>query len=433
LIQSIFTLKPERKIAVVGLGYVGLPVALAFARAGFSVSGFDIDGARIAELIAGFDRTGEIGDGQSIQSIALSSDLVALNQSDFFILAVPTHVDEANRPDMSALLQASVHVGGALKNGDIVVYESTVYPGAIEDDCIPVLERESGLRVGQDFKVGYSPERINPGDRQHRFDNIVKVVAAQDSDTLDLIADVYGRAISADIYKAPSIRVAEAAKVIENAQRDLNVAFVNELSLIFKTMGIDTGDVLATARTKWNFLPFTPGLVGGHCIGVAPYFLAHRAERAGYHPEIILAGRRINDGMSRHIARECIRGLSRRSRTTNVVTVLGITYKENVPDIRNSKVVELLEELQAFGLTVQVTDPIVSAGDVSKHCRIPLLDRDRLRPADIVILAVPHKTYVDQGWDLVRTLLSDGRGLVLDLHMVLDRAKTPDGVDLWRP
>jgi len=426
-------LKPERNIAVVGLGYVGLPVALAFARAGFSVVGFDIDEARIAELASGFDRTAEIGDSRSIQSITLTSDIAALKESDFFILAVPTHVDEAKKPDMSDLLQASVDVGRALKVGDIVVYESTVYPGAIEEECIPALEQASGLRAGAGFRVGYSPERINPGDEQHRFENIVKVVSAQDPDTLDLVADIYGRAISADIYKAPSIRVAEAAKVIENAQRDLNVAFVNELSLIFNTMGIDTGDVLATAGTKWNFLPFTPGLVGGHCIGVAPYFLAHRAERAGYHPEIILAGRRINDGMSRHIARECIRGLSRGDRNANVVTVLGATYKENVPDIRNSKVVDLVEELQAFGLTVQVTDPMASAAHVPNQHRIPLLGKDRLQLADAVILAVAHTSYVEQGWELVRSLLSDGRGLVLDLHMVLDRAQTPEGVDLWRP
>ncbi len=426
-------MKPERNIAVVGLGYVGLPVALAFARAGFSVVGFDIDEARIAELASGFDRTAEIGDSRSIQSITLTSDIAALKESDFFILAVPTHVDEAKKPDMSDLLQASVDVGRALKVGDIVVYESTVYPGAIEEECIPALEQASGLRAGAGFRVGYSPERINPGDEQHRFENIVKVVSAQDPDTLDLVADIYGRAISADIYKAPSIRVAEAAKVIENAQRDLNVAFVNELSLIFNTMGIDTGDVLATAGTKWNFLPFTPGLVGGHCIGVAPYFLAHRAERAGYHPEIILAGRRINDGMSRHIARECIRGLSRRDRNANVVTVLGATYKENVPDIRNSKVVDLVEELQAFGLTVQVTDPMASAAHVPNQHRIPLLGKDRLQLADAVILAVAHTSYVEQGWELVRSLLSDGRGLVLDLHMVLDRAQTPEGVDLWRP
>lgn len=426
-------MKPERKIAVVGLGYVGLPVALAFARAGFSVVGFDVDETRIAELASGFDRTAEIGDSRAIQSIKLTSNVAALTESDFFILAVPTRVDEAKKPDMSDLLQASADVGRALKVGDIVVYESTVYPGAIEEECIPALEQASGLRAGAGFGVGYSPERINPGDQQHRFENIVKVVSAQDPDTLDLVADIYGRAISADIYKAPSIRVAEAAKVIENAQRDLNVAFVNELSLIFSTMGIDTGDVLATAGTKWNFLPFTPGLVGGHCIGVAPYFLAHRAERAGYHPEIILAGRRINDGMSRHIARECIRGLFRRDRNANVVTVLGATYKENVPDIRNSKVLHLVEELQAFGLTVQVTDPMASEAHVPNQCRIPLLGKDRLQPADAVILAVAHTSYVEQGWELIRSLLSNERGLVLDLHMVLDRAQTPEGVDLWRP
>src|SRR6185437_636658 len=298
----------ERKIAVIGLGYVGLPVAVAFARSGVSVVGFDIDRNRIAELKAGHDRTREVDEMElGRPALAFESDPARLKPADFFIVTVPTPIDQANRPDLRALLSESETVGSVLKRGDIVVYESTVYPGAIEEDCAPVLERASKLVCGRDFTLGYSPERINPGDKAHRFESIKKVVSGQDERTLDIVADVYGSVVKAGIHRAPSIRVAEAAKVIENTQRDLNIAFMNELSLIFQRMGIDTGDVLAAAATKWNFQNFQPGLVGGHCIGVDPYYLTHRAERAGYRPEIILAGRRINDDMGAHIARECLR------------------------------------------------------------------------------------------------------------------------------
>ena len=336
-----------RKIAVIGLGYVGLPVAVAFARSGTPVIGFDIDADRIAELQKGQDRTREV-DASDLRhpSLLYTCDPRQLAHADFFIVTVPTPIDDARRPDLRAMLRASETVGRVLKAGDIVVYESTVYPGATEEDCVPVLEKHSGLRAGRDFSIGYSPERINPGDREHRFETIKKVVAGQDAETLEIVADVYGSVVRAGIHKAPSIKVAEAAKVIENTQRDLNIAFMNELSAICHALDIDTSDVLAAAQTKWNFLGFTPGLVGGHCIGIDPYYLTHRAEKAGYHPQVILAGRRINDGVGHRIAQECIRLLMKNEIRPACITVLGLAFKENVPDIRNSKVVDIVRELQ---------------------------------------------------------------------------------------
>src|ERR1700761_6093204 len=415
-----------RKIAVVGLGYVGLPVAAAFARGGAPVVGFDIDAARIAELKAGQDRTREVAAADfQHPSLNLTSDPEAFRGSDFFVVTVPTPIDDARRPDLGAMLQASRIVGASLKRGDIVVYESTVYPGAVEEECLPVLERESGLKAGADFNVGYSPERINPGDKKHRFETISKVVSAQDPATLDVVARVYGAVVAAGIHRAPSIRVAEAAKVIENTQRDLNIAFMNELSLIFRALDIDTGDVLAAASTKWNFLPFRPGLVGGHCIGVDPYYLTYRAEKAGHHPEVILAGRRINDHMGRRVARECVRCLLRRKDEGNLVTILGITFKENVPDIRNSRVIDIVSELQSFGVTVQIADPLADAASVAEEYGVSLSDIDTLKPATAVILAVAHDDYVSGGWPLVQRLLDGGTGLVLDVTMKLDRASMP--------
>jgi len=423
----------RRKIAVIGLGYVGLPVAAAFARCGLPVVGFDIDRDRIAELAAGHDRTREVEDDDlRAPSLLLSSDVDALAGSDFFIVTVPTPIDEARRPDLGAMFAASRTVGGALKKGDIVVYESTVYPGAVEEECVPVLEAVSGLRAGSDFTVGYSPERINPGDKTHRFETIMKVVSAQDEATLNVVADVYGSVVKAGIHRAPSIKVAEAAKVIENTQRDLNIAFMNELSLIFQALDIDTGDVLAAARTKWNFMPFQPGLVGGHCIGVDPYYLTYRAEKAGYHPEVILAGRRINDAMGQRIARECIRGLLQRKGSGGVVTVLGLTFKENVPDTRNSKVIDIVRELQSFGVTVQVHDPLADAKDALREYGVSLMDLKEAKPADAVILAVAHDYYVEGGWSLIASLLADKQGLVLDVKMKLDRFIVPEGIRLWR-
>ncbi|MGA7312183.1 MAG: nucleotide sugar dehydrogenase [Pseudolabrys sp.] len=423
----------ERKIAVIGLGYVGLPVAVAFARSGVPVIGFDIDCKRVEELRAGRDRTLEVKPSDLKQArLRFDHETSSLVEADFYIVTVPTPIDGARRPDLGAVLSASGTVGKALKRGDIVVYESTVYPGTIEEECLPVLEKASGLAGGRDFTVGYSPERINPGDQQHRFETIIKVVSAQDARTLDIVAEVYGSVVKAGIHRAPSIKVAEAAKVIENTQRDLNIAFMNELSAIFHKLGIDTGDVLAAASTKWNFLNFQPGLVGGHCIGVDPYYLTFRAEKSGHHPEIILAGRRINDSMGERVARECMRALMQNGRSNPTVTILGMTFKENVPDIRNSKVVDIVRELQRVGVRVQVTDPIASAEETVHECGVKLTPFESLQPADAVIFAVAHSDYVAGNWPMIVKLLRQGQGIVLDVKAKLDRAKKPEGIDLWR-
>ena len=423
----------SRKIAVIGLGYVGLPVAVAFARSGAPVTGFDIDAKRIAELRAGHDRTREVESPDlSLLALTYTNDAAALRGADFFIVTVPTPIDAERRPDLGAMLAASKTVGQVLKRGDIVVYESTVYPGAVEEDCMPVLESASGMKGGRDFTVGYSPERINPGDKAHRFETIVKVVSAQDARTLDIVADVYGSVVKAGIHRAPSIKVAEAAKVIENTQRDLNIAFMNELSAIFQKLGIDTGDVLAAAETKWNFQKFYPGLVGGHCIGVDPYYLTHRASKAGYHPEVILSGRRINDDMGQHIGRECMRLLKRHKKTPATVTILGLTFKENVPDTRNSKVVDIVRELQSAGAVVQIHDPLAIPDEARHEYGIELAGMNALAPADAVILAVAHDEYVKGGWPLVKRLLKNGGGIVLDIKIKLDRISKPDGIELWR-
>ena len=423
----------NRKIAVIGLGYVGLPVAVAFARTGVAVTGFDINAARIAELKSGHDRTREVeAEELSRPNLLYTADPAALASNDFYIVTVPTPIDAARRPDLGAMLGASKTVGGVLKRGDIVVYESTVYPGACEEDCVPVLEAVSGLKAGSDFTVGYSPERINPGDKQHRFETIMKVVSAQDARTLDIVAEVYGSVVTAGIHRAPSIKVAEAAKVIENTQRDLNIAFMNELSAVFAQLGIDTGDVLAAAGTKWNFLKYEPGLVGGHCIGVDPYYLTYRAEKAGYHPEIILAGRRINDAMAERVANECMRMLLQRGNANPTVTILGMTFKENVPDIRNTKVVDIVLALRKIGIAVQVHDPIALPDEAAHEYQMTLTPFDRLQPADAVILAVAHREYVSGGWPMIAKLLKNGQGIVLDVKSKLDRAQKPKEIDLWR-
>jgi UDP-N-acetyl-D-galactosamine dehydrogenase len=422
----------SRKVGVVGLGYVGLPVALAFGKVGALAIGYDIDVSRVEELHRYFDRTLEASEAD-LRSVDMniSANAEDLSAADFFIVTVPTPIDAANQPDMSIVFAASRIVGKALKKGDIVVYESTVYPGATEEDCVPILERESGLKCGADFHVGYSPERINPGDREHRLESIIKVVSGQDAKTLEIVADVYGAVVTAGIHRAPSIRVAEAAKVIENTQRDLNIALINELALIFRLLGIDTSDVLAAAGTKWNFLKFTPGLVGGHCIGVDPYYLTHRAERAGYHPQVILAGRRVNDQMGAWVARECIKSLLAGGSGKTVV-ILGITFKENVPDIRNSKVASIFAELRAFGVDVHVADPYAKPAECEHEYGIKLESLADLPPADAVILAVSHDQYRKGGWPLIVERLKAGRGVVMDLKAALDRESVPPNVRLWR-
>jgi UDP-N-acetyl-D-galactosamine dehydrogenase len=422
----------DRKIAVVGLGYVGLPVATAFGRQG-TVVAFDIDRQRVDELKSGLDRTHEISPEEiRASNLHLTADVADLKQADFFIVCVPTPIDAARRPDLTLLLAASHTVGQVLKPGDIVVYESTVYPGTTEEECIPVLESESGLECGVDFSVGYSPERVNPGDKEHRFETIRKVVSGLDERTTEIVADVYGSVVTAGIYRAPSIKVAETAKVIENAQRDLNVAFMNELSSICHKLGIDTGDVLEAARTKWNFLPFTPGLVGGHCIGVDPYYLTYRAEKAGHHPQVILAGRRINDEVGERIARECVRLLMGTGTLARRVTILGLAFKENVNDIRNSKIIDIVRELKVHGVEVQIHDPMVMNDEAEREYAVALTPEEALAPADAVIFAVAHQHYLKSGWPLITRLLKDGRGIVLDVKHALDRATMPTGVTLWR-
>jgi UDP-N-acetyl-D-galactosamine dehydrogenase len=424
----------NRRIAVIGLGYVGLPIATAFVAAGAPVIGFDIDSRRVGELRNGVDRTREV-DISLLRhpELELSDDANSLKKADFFIVTVPTPIDEAHRPDLGAMFAASRLVGAALSPGAIVVFESTVYPGVTEDECVPILEQVSGLTCGRDFAVGYSPERINPGDQRHRLETIVKVVSAQDPATLDIVAAVYGSVVTAGLHRASSIKVAEAAKVIENAQRDLNIAFMNELSSICRRLGIDTHDVITAAATKWNFLPFTPGLVGGHCIGVDPYYLTHCAEKLGYHPEVILAGRRINDDYPVMIAHECVRLMLQRRAAGNRVGILGLTFKEGVPDVRNSKVADIVTELRKFGMDVHVCDPIADASASKHEHGVTLEPLSALGPCDAVILAVPHQAFVSTGWDVVLATLGGGQGIVLDVKAALDRDLCPPGVILWRP
>ncbi|MEP7058607.1 MAG: nucleotide sugar dehydrogenase [Caldimonas sp.] len=414
----------KRSIAVIGLGYVGLPVAVAFGQR-HSVLGFDIDATRIAELAAGRDRTGEVAaDRLAAADVSYSADPAALRGRDFFIVAVPTPVDGAKQPDLGPLLAASRSVGKALKRGAIVVYESTVYPGATEEDCVPVLEQASGLVHGVDFHCGYSPERINPGDREHTFETIRKIVAAHDAPTLEIVAEVYASVVTAGVHRAASIRVAEAAKVIENTQRDLNIALMNELAVVFHRMGIDTAEVLAAAASKWNFLPFRPGLVGGHCIGVDPYYLTYKAESLGYIPQVILAGRRINDNMGRYIARNTVKLMLKNGLDVARcrVGVLGVTFKENCPDIRNSKVVDLIRELQDHGAEVVVADPHADAAEVADTYGIALGRIDAEAPVDTLVVAVAHREYRALRATDLRALVRGARPVLADVKSLYDRA-----------
>lgn len=423
-----------RRVSVIGLGYVGLPVAVAFGHK-TEVIGFDINPERIDELKAGRDRTGEVTETELRQPrILFTSDVADLKTADFHIVAVPTPVDEANQPDLTPVLKASESVAQALKHGDIVVYESTVYPGATEEECVPLLERGSGLKCGADFFVGYSPERINPGDKIHRFSTIKKVVSGQTPEVLEVVASVYGSVVEAGVHKAPSIKVAEAAKVIENTQRDLNIALMNELALIFDRMGIDTQSVLEASGTKWNFLPFRPGLVGGHCIGVDPYYLTHKAEKVGYIPQVILAGRRINDSMGRFIAQRTIKEMVRVGHDVRgaTVTVLGLTFKEDCPDLRNSKVVNILRELRDFSVTLQVTDPLADPEEALREYGVSLMPFEQLKPADAMIAAVAHQQYRRLGAADLKRLLKDPP-LVMDVKSIFSReVLRAAGIRLWR-
>lgn len=424
----------ERLVSVVGLGYVGLPVAVAFGKIRRTI-GFDINAARIQALKSGQDRTGEVTAAElAATDILFTDSLTDLRQADFHIVAVPTPVDAANQPDLTAMLRASETVAKALKPGDIVVYESTVYPGVTEDECVPLLEKVSGLECGKDFTVGYSPERINPGDKEHTFTKIKKVVAGQDGATLEIVAQVYESVVVAGVHRAACIKVAEAAKVIENTQRDLNIALMNELALIFDKLDIDTNDVLAAAGTKWNFLPFRPGLVGGHCIGVDPYYLTHKAEKIGYIPQVILAGRRINDGMGKFIAQRTVKEMIHAGHNVlgAQVTVLGLTFKEDCPDLRNSKVIDIICELQDYGIKVQVCDPLADAEDALREYGITLIPYKEVDPADAVVLAVAHRQYRELGVENLCALMN-GKPLLIDVKGLFDRSVL-DQADIryWR-
>ncbi|MFD1929260.1 nucleotide sugar dehydrogenase [Sporosarcina siberiensis] len=424
----------ERKIAVVGLGYVGLPVAVAFGKK-HPVIGFDINTNRIETLLNGIDYTNEVElEDLKITEIHYTADSKELEQADFIIVSVPTPINAHNQPDLTPLLKASETVGSALQKGAIVVYESTVYPGVTEDECIPVLEKHSGLKAGIDFFVGYSPERINPGDKERTFTKIMKVVSGQTDEVLEIIAEVYSSVVEAGVYKASSIRVAEAAKVIENTQRDVNIALMNELAMIFNKLDIDTSEVLKAAGTKWNFLNFSPGLVGGHCIGVDPYYLTHKAQSVGHNPEMILAGRRMNDSIGQYVATALVKKLIKSNMPVQgaKVTVLGLTFKENVPDIRNSKVIDVIRELQEYGIDIQVTDAHADSAEAVREYGVSLIPNEELLPADAVILAVSHREYLEEGWSQFDRLLKQGKGIVVDIKSVLDKESKPENIDLWR-
>jgi UDP-N-acetyl-D-galactosamine dehydrogenase len=422
-------------IAVVGLGYVGLPLAVEFGKK-YPTIGLDLSADKIDAYKRHVDPTGEVSTADLKDSAHLKPtiDAAALKDADIIIVAVPTPVDEAHIPDFSPLVGASIAVGKNLKRGAIVVYESTVYPGATEEVCIPLLERHSGLKWKKDFFVGYSPERINPGDKQHTLTKITKVVSGDTPATLERVAEIYGSIITAGVHKASSIKVAEAAKVIENTQRDLNIALVNELSLIFHRIGIDTLEVLQAAGTKWNFLPFRPGLVGGHCIGVDPYYLTHKAETLGYHPQVILAGRRINDGMGKYIAEQTVKQMIQAGFSIKGahIIVLGLTFKENCPDLRNSKVIDVIRELESYGATVHVHDPVAESAEAEHEYGVKLVPWEHLPKANAIVAAVAHKEFAEHPLDQMLGKLANG-GVYVDVKCTADmHALRSRGVNVWR-
>ena len=424
----------QETVAVVGLGYVGLPVAISFGKK-FPTIGFDIREKRIAALRAGEDETDEVEVADlKASTCEFTADIADLKKATFFIVAVPTPIDSNKRPDLTPVCKASETVAKALTKGDIVVYESTVYPGVTEDICVPILERESGLKAGKDFTVGYSPERINPGDKEHTFERIIKVVSGQDEPTLERVANTYAAVVTAGVHRAPSIKVAEAAKVIENTQRDLNIALMNELALIFDRLDIRTQDVLEAAGTKWNFLGFRPGLVGGHCIGVDPYYLTTKAEELGYHPQVILSGRRINDGVGAFVAQKAMKMLSRAGMPLRGarVAVLGLTFKEDVPDLRNSKVPDIIHELREFGIEPLVHDPLGDPEEAKEEYGVELSSWEKTvgRGLDAVIVAVAHKFYLEKPLDTLLESVADG-GVVIDVKSALPPTGYKRGLRYW--
>ena len=422
-------------VAIVGLGYVGLPLAVAFGKHGRTL-GFDLSAAKVENYRNFIDPTGEVSSEElrAAGHLEVGTEPSMLAEADFIIVAVPTPVDHAHNPDFTPLAAATKTVGQAMKRGAIVVFESTVYPGATEEVCIPILERESGLRWKADFHVGFSPERINPGDKEHTLATILKVVSGDDNDTLDKIASLYESVVDAGVYRASSIKVAEAAKVIENTQRDLNIALMNELAIIFDKIGIDTLDVLRAAGTKWNFLPFRPGLVGGHCIGVDPYYLTHKAEMIGYHPQVILAGRSINDGMAKFVAENTVKTMisSGFHVKGSKVNVIGLTFKENCPDLRNSKVADIVHELESYGCDVHVHDPLASPAEARHEYGIELQDWDSLPRGDALVVAVAHREVVAHSFDALCGKLNDG-GCFIDVKSQFDPAAFRQaGYGVWR-
>jgi UDP-N-acetyl-D-galactosamine dehydrogenase len=423
MLLNPFTQTPAR-IAVLGLGYVGLPLAVAFA-AENGVVGFDIKAERIAELAAGDDRTLEVSAAElaAASRLTLSSDPVDLKACNVFIVTVPTPIDADKRPDLTALMAASRAVGAAIGPGGVVIYESTVYPGATEEDCVPVVAQVSGLTFNRDFFAGYSPERANPGDPTHRLANIVKVTAGSTPDAADFVDALYSSVVTAGTHRASSIRVAEAAKVIENTQRDLNIALINEFSLIFQRLGVDTSEVLAAASTKWNFLNFRPGLVGGHCIGVDPYYLTHKAEALGYHPEVILAGRRINDAMGGYVARELVKAMIRRGATLKGarVLVMGLAFKENCPDLRNTRVIDIIGELAGLEAVVDVWDPWIDAAEARHEYGLDLIEAPEAGAYDGIVLAVAHDQFVALGAEAIRAF-GGPKAVLFDVKSVLEKA-----------
>lgn len=425
----------EESLSVIGLGYVGMPIAVAFAEK-INVIGYDLNREKIALYKAGVDPTNEVGE-EAIRRTAVefTADETALRRAKFHIVAVPTPVSDDHTPALTPVESACHILGRNLVPGSVVVFESTVYPGVTEDVCVPILEQESGLLCGRDFKVGYSPERINPGDKIHRLDTIVKIVSGMDAETLDTVANVYELVVTAGVHRAPSIKVAEAAKVIENSQRDINIAFMNELSIMFHKMGVDTKSVLEAAGTKWNFLPFSPGLVGGHCIGVDPYYLTYKAETVGYHSQVIAAGRRINDGMGRFVAESCIKQLIKTHQRVveTRVALLGFTFKENCPDTRNSKVFDILTELREYGVEPVIADPVADAAEAKRLYGVDFVDLADIRDMDAVILAVAHDVFAHLSMAEIDRFFGAGPRVLLDVKGLLDKeAYEKAGYCYWR-
>ncbi len=428
-------LSGKEKLSLVGLGYVGMPIAVAFAKK-IRVVGYDLNEAKIELYKKGIDPTNEVGnEAVKNTSVEFTADETKLQEAKFHIVAVPTPVNDDHTPDLTPVEGASRTLGKNLTRGSVVVFESTVYPGVTEDVCVPILEKESGLKCGEDFKIGYSPERINPGDKVHRLESIMKIVSGMDDITLDIVANVYSLVVKAGVHRAESIKVAEAAKVIENSQRDINIAFMNELSIIFNKMGIDTQSVLKAAGTKWNFLKFYPGLVGGHCIGVDPYYLTYKAEMLGYHSQVILSGRRINDGMGKYVAQNAVKKLIAANKSVKDanVAILGFTFKENCPDTRNTKVTDIVNELREYGIEPVICDPRADSAEAERLYGIEFADISSVKNADAVILAVAHDEFKKFTIEDINALFGEGRKVLLDIKGLLDKNEFENaGYIYWR-